>query len=109
MFWKYEVEIWTKKQFAMKLLDTGAEGGHRSPTEAGSLSDRCVVSTYLPALVKHVVILVDVERGDGGRGVGVHPDGEIKAVRPEQSRRRGQSLQRHDRVLRGENQNEGQP
>ncbi len=62
----------------------------------------CVVSVYPLALVKQVVILVDVEGGHGGRCAGVHSDGEVKIVRTAESCERGQGLQSHDCVLREE-------
>lgn len=61
-----------------------------------------MVSVYLLALVKQVVVLADVEGGDGGRGAGVYCDSEVKVVRIAKSCEGGQSLQSHDCVLREE-------
>lgn len=58
------------------------------------------VSVYLLALVQQVVVLDDVEEGDGGHRVGVHSDVEVKVVGAAASCERGQGLQSHDRVLR---------
>lgn len=61
-----------------------------------------MVSVYPLALVKQVVVLVDVEGGDGGRSARVHSDGEVNVVRSGESCERGQGLQSQDCVLRKE-------
>lgn len=60
------------------------------------------MQAYLLPLVKQIVVLADVEGGDGGRSVGVHSDSEVNIVRAAKSCERGQGLQSHDCILREE-------
>lgn len=53
-------------------------------------------------LVNQVVILVDVKGGDGGPGINIDFDSEVRVVGAHESCKLGQCLQSQDRVLREE-------
>lgn len=53
----------------------------------------------LLTLMKQVVVVVDVEDGDGGSLMRVHPHCEVDVMWLAQCCQRGQCLQRHHRVL----------
>lgn len=55
---------------------------------------------YLLALMEQVVLFVDLEGGDSGRRVDVHPDCDVSVVRPNASREHRQSLESHNCVLK---------